>query len=205
MGRRPMSVGAASSIVPAREVSHLSQSSSPTLMMQPRHLRLEASMQLPHERNSMPLLPFSCSMESISTIVVHGTTNARNPQHDGVHTMAALVHGNTAQVSCNGLTFCTRCNDTMTAVIGAVLHSPRRASRWSLAICRPCISTTLLTALSIGRIVLQLHCKRDRATQGLHCVRLHGAGAALKKVDSCVRHFGVVLAFPVQNAAVLQT
>ena len=67
--------------------------------MQPRlnpdtFLRLDASMQLPHERHSLPLLPPSCSMETCSTLLVHGTTTGLQLAAClRGHDLAALVHG----------------------------------------------------------------------------------------------------------------
>ena len=78
MGRRPMADGVKRTEGNIQEVRHLAirlcDAQNP--LMQPRHLRLEASMQLPHERHLLPLLPPSCSMESFSTLVVHGTTTS---------------------------------------------------------------------------------------------------------------------------------
>ena len=123
-------------------------------------------MELPHVRQSLPLLPSRCWMGSISTLVVHSTKNARNPQLHGAHTMAALVHGACGGARLksrgNGLATCTctvphhdlhaRCSLTKPSSYATIVGSS------ILAIHQHHTATAL--SLHLGRIVLQLHSKR---------------------------------------------
>ena len=77
---------------------------------------------------------------------------ARSSQHDGVHTMAAHVHGDTAQVSCNGLASCS-----------CMYYEDRRARR-SLA-----TSSSLTTIVGSSMLAMHQHHTADCAVRWLYC------------------------------------
>ena len=205
MGRRPTAAGAKTSKPSSREVRHLAQSVSPTLMqpdtfasMHRCSCHTSGSLRChccrPRARWS-PSAPSSCTARrTLATLSMMACTR-------WWHSSMATQLKSRAMAWTLAVAF----YQTMPAVLVPVWHSPRHASRWSSAVCRPCISTTPLTALSVGRIALET--AQQATEQSKPCVasRLHGAGVALEKVESRVRHFGGVPAFPVQNAAVLQT
>ena len=149
-------------------------------------------MQPPHEKQSRQMLPSSRPIESCSTLVVHVKKAARSSQHGGAHDGSARRNGITAQDSCNGLPSPSAASyHAVTVVLSAAGHSICRVCHIRHATCSvvamhqpacsvwSCLRSTALYAHFIGRTA---------------CV-LHGAGAALQKVEFRVRHFGEVLIF----------